>query len=102
MAIEVMIKRTIKPGPQARQVVPLILRLRALATYQPGYISGETLSNIEQPQECIVISRWETVEDWHRWLSSSDRSEIQQKIEDLTGEKTEYSIFAPMVAPREP
>jgi len=40
MSIEVMVKRKIKQGPQARKVVPLILQLRTLATYQPGYISG--------------------------------------------------------------
>ena len=52
MSVEVMIKRTIKQGPQARTVVPLILQLRALATYQPGYISGRTLFNVENPQDC--------------------------------------------------
>ena len=51
MAIDVMIKRKVKPGLQARELVPLILHLRALATYQPGYISGTTLSNLEHPDE---------------------------------------------------
>ena len=36
MSIEVMIKRKIKQGPQAKKLVPLILQLRALATYQAG------------------------------------------------------------------
>jgi antibiotic biosynthesis monooxygenase (ABM) superfamily enzyme len=45
MAIDVMIKRRVKPGRQAKELVPLILHLRALATYQPGYISGTTLCN---------------------------------------------------------
>ena len=36
MAIEVLIKRKIEQGAQARKVVPLILQLRALATFQPG------------------------------------------------------------------
>ena len=51
MAIDVMIKRQVKQGRQAQELVPLILHLRALATYQPGYISGTTLSNIDQPEE---------------------------------------------------
>jgi hypothetical protein len=51
MAIDVMIKRRVKPGRQARELVPLILHLRALATYQPGGsrlttgTDGETASN---------------------------------------------------------
>jgi heme-degrading monooxygenase HmoA len=100
MAIEVLIKRKIEQGPQARKVVPLILQLRALATFQPGYISGETFFNVDNPEDCLVVSRWETREDWERWLHSEERSEIQKKIEDFTQEQTEYVVYAPMV-PRE-
>ncbi len=100
MAIEVFIKRNIKQGPQARKVVPLILQLRALATFQPGYISGETFFNLDNPEDCLVVSRWEAREDWERWLHSEERAEIQQKIEDMTQEQTGYTIYAPMV-PRE-
>jgi heme-degrading monooxygenase HmoA len=98
MAIDVMIKRRVKPGRQAKELVPLILHLRALATYQVGYISGTTLSNLEYPDECLVVSRWESIDDWNRWRQSRQRTAIEQKIEMLTGEKTEYNIYAPMVA----
>ena len=97
MSIEVMIKRNIKQGPQAKKLVPLILQLRALATYQPGYISGRTLYNMENPEDCLVVSEWQTLEDWHVWQKSRKRSEIQEKIDALTGEPTDYSIYAPMV-----
>ena len=100
MAIEVFIKRKIEQGAQARKVVPLILQLRALATFQPGYISGETFFNLDNPEDCLVVSRWEKREDWERWLHSEERSEIQKKIEELTQEQTEYTVYAPMV-PRE-
>ena len=98
MAIDVMIKRRVRQGRQAKELVPLILHLRALVTYQPGYISGTTLSNLERPDECLVVSRWESVDDWNRWRQSKQRSAIEQKIETLTGEKTEYNIYAPMLA----
>jgi heme-degrading monooxygenase HmoA len=98
MAIEVFIKRRVKQGPQARKVVPLILRLRALATFQPGYLSGETLCNLDNPEDCLVVSRWESREYWEAWLNSKERSEIQKKIEQITGDKTKYTIYAPMVA----
>jgi antibiotic biosynthesis monooxygenase (ABM) superfamily enzyme len=97
MAIEVIIKRKVKAGHQAKLLVPLILKLRAMALNQPGYISGETLSNIENPEECLVIGRWESVEDWNRWLNSNDRDEINKRIESLIGEQTEYRVYSPMV-----
>jgi len=99
MSIEVMIKRKIKQGPQARKVVPLILQLRTLATYQPGYISGRTLYNVEKPEDCLVISEWQTLEDWHKWMKSKERDAIQVKIEAEIGEPTKHSVYAPMVAP---
>lgn len=97
MAVDVFIKRKIQQGSQARKVVPLILQLRSLATFQPGYISGETLCNADNPEDCLVVSRWESREYWETWQSSSKRTEIQNKIEQLTGEKTEYTIYVPMV-----
>jgi heme-degrading monooxygenase HmoA len=98
MSIEVMIKRRIKQGPQARTVVPLILQLRTLATYQPGYISGRTLFNVENPEDCLVVSEWQTMEDWYEWMKNKERDAIQAKIDAETGEPTEYSVYAHIVA----
>ena len=98
MSIEVMIKRKIKQGPQARTVVPLILQLRSLATYQPGYISGRTLFNVENPEDCLVISEWQTMEDWYEWMKNKERVAIQAKIDAETGEPTGYSVYTSMVA----
>ena len=91
MSIEVMIKRKIKQGPQARTVVPLILQLRTLATYEPGYISGRTLYNVENPEDCLVVSEWQTLEDWYHWMKNKERDAIQTKIEAEIGESTKYS-----------
>jgi heme-degrading monooxygenase HmoA len=100
MSIEVMIKRKIKQGPQARKVVPLILQLRALATYQPGYIAGRTLFNVENPEDCLVVSEWQTLEDRNNWMKNKKRDAIQTTIDAEIGEATEYSVYAPMVAPK--
>ena len=97
MPVSVMIKRKVKQGEQARKLIPILLQLRALATYQPGYISGETLRNIEHPEECLVISHWETLADWKNWLQSKDREAINNRIEALAEERTEYNIYEIMV-----
>jgi len=98
VSIEVMIKRKVQQGPLARRLVPLILQLRTLATYQPGYISGKTLYNVENPEDCLVVSEWQSLAHWHDWMKSEKRAEIQSKIDELTGEQTQYGIYAPMVA----
>ncbi len=96
MAIQVVIKRDVKQGRQAKELVPLILQMRASAMYQPGYISGETWCDMEHPGECIVISKWESIEDWNKWVRNQTRMMIDQKIETLTGEKSEYRIYSSM------
>ena len=96
MAFQVIIKRNVKQGRQAKELVPLILQMRASAIYQPGYISGETLCDIEHPGDCIVISKWETIEDWNKWVQNQTRVMIDQKIETLTGKKLEYHIYSSM------
>lgn len=93
MAIEVFIKREVQQGAEARKLMPLILQLRALATVQPGYISGRTLGEVGDTGKLLVISAWQSIEDWKRWSNSRERKEIDQKIESLSGQKAEYTIY---------
>ena len=98
MAVEVLIKRKINQGGHAKKMVPLILQIRALALHQPGYISGKTLCDLENPGDCLVISIWETVDDWNRWKQNKERARIESEIEIFTGEETLYKTYAPMTA----
>lgn len=95
MAIEVFIKRRVKQGDHAKKLVPLILQMRAMELHQPGYISGETLCDLENPGDCLVINKWETDDDWNRWKQNKERTHLESKIEALTGE-THYNIYAAM------
>jgi len=92
MAIKIIIARKVDKGKEA-ELLPLLIQMRALATAQPGYISGETLRNVENPEDYLVISTWQSVDNWNAWLSSLQRAEIQEKIDTLLGQKTEYSIY---------
>ncbi len=92
MAVKVFIKRTV-PIEKARQMIPLFRRMRASATNQPGYITGETLKSLDSPEQFMVVSTWESSEDWKNWLKSDDRRKIQEQIDLLLGGKTEYEIY---------
>ena len=98
MAVKVIIKRRVKQGHQAKELVPLILQMRSLANNQPGYISGETLCDLENPGDCMVISRWETEGDWKRWRDSKERAKIDERIKSLTGEITKYNTYTSMTS----
>ena len=98
MAIEVFIRRKFVKE-KADELAPLIVKLRSLATMQPGYITGETLKCIDPPGETdfLVISTWQSVDDWKKWLHSKERAALQEKIDTITAEKTEYRIYEPLV-----
>ena len=98
MAIQVLIRRRfIKEKAEA--LAPMIVRLRSLALAQPGYISGETLKCIDPAgeDEYLVRSTWQSVEDWKTWLHSNERNAIQSEVDTITGEKTEYRVYEPLV-----
>ena len=58
-----------------------------------GYISGETLQSVDSPGEIVVISTWQTVDDWQRWVNHKERLKIQDQIDMLLGKKTEYKVY---------
>ncbi len=92
MAVKVLIKRKVTED-KAREMIPLFKQMRVQANNQPGYISGETMRSLDNPDEFLVISTWASSEDWKNWVNSAGRKEVQDKIDALLGGKTEYEIF---------
>ena len=93
--IKVLIKRRFKKDKE-EEVSSLLRKFRGRAMHQPGYISGETLRSLDDPEDYMVVSKWETVDDWQKWLQSKERRELQGKVDSLIGEKTFYEIFEPV------
>jgi len=95
MPIQVIIKRKWETDkPEA--LFPLLTELRSLAEKQPGYISGETLRSLDDPDKYLVFSKWETVDDWKNWLQSKERRDLQGEVDSLIGERTFYELFEPV------
>jgi len=92
MAVKILITRSI--GQEVAPVVrPLIVELRAHAKKQPGYISGETLKCIDRPGEYLVISTWQSLDEWNRWLNSQERKIIEDKVDSITGKASKYTTY---------
>jgi heme-degrading monooxygenase HmoA len=92
MAVQVIIKRKlIIENPE--EIFPLLAELRSRAKQQQGYIDSATLKNIDEPEEYMVISIWETADDWKSWYQSKERRDIQGRVDSLIGERTQYSVY---------
>jgi heme-degrading monooxygenase HmoA len=92
MAVKIIIKRIV-PQNKKEALKPLLQKLRNLAMQQPGYISGETFKRIDRPGESLVVSTWQSMEDWRIWVMSDERRGTQEKIDHLLGEKTAYEVY---------
>ena len=92
MAVKIIIKRRVQTDKEA-DLLPLLNKLRSSAVTESGYISGETMRSVDDPEEYLVISTWKSLDSWREWESSEQRRKIQEKIDGLLKEKTEYSIY---------
>jgi heme-degrading monooxygenase HmoA len=92
MPVKVIIKRKWKIE-QPEELLPLLSELRSQAQKQAGYISGETLRSLDDPGDFMVISEWETSDDWNKWSQSKERRDIQHKVDSLIGERSFYEIY---------
>ena len=92
MAIRVIIERKVKEGQQV-EMMKILRDLRSLALYQKGYISGETLRDRDDPSRYIVISSWESVDDWETWQNHAERAKVLKKLEKYLVSPEKSSVF---------
>jgi len=90
--IRVHIKRKV-PQDKEKELKSLVNQLRAVTMGQQGYIAGETLKRVDKPGESLIVSKWQSVDVWNRWLQSKERAEIQDRIDQLLGQETQYEIY---------
>jgi heme oxygenase (mycobilin-producing) len=92
MVVKVILLRRV-PAEVADELKPMLMELRALALAQPGYISGETLMNADDPEEYLVISTWADIQYWNTWLNNPERMMVQRAIDTLLGRETLYQVY---------
>ncbi|MCD4744373.1 MAG: antibiotic biosynthesis monooxygenase [Desulfobacteraceae bacterium] len=93
MSVTIFIKRSLKNKTITNKLAPLLVKLRSIATIQPGFITSQTFSNIVSKNEYLIISTWNSLEEWNAWMNSEERMAIQHQVDDLLGEKTIYQYY---------
>ena len=67
--------------------------LRHEAIKKPGYISGETLRDVDDPNHYIVISSWQSRRDWETWYKSEERSRADEQFRAVLTEPEKITVF---------
>ena len=92
MTIKISIKRKFK-NASAKNVSEVIYEFRQLAIKEKGYISSESLYGCKDPNLIVVLSMWEKMEDWERYVNSSARKEAEKKYSELFEKPTEFEAY---------
>lgn len=92
MIAKIIIKRYFKKD-NTPQILPLLTKIRSIAMNQPGYISGETLMQIDYPESLAVICSWQSMEDWLAWKNSNERKQYEAMLEIYQNGPTNYEEY---------
>jgi quinol monooxygenase YgiN len=92
MLVKVFIKRHFKEG-KTKEINALLNEFRAGAMNRPGYVSGETLLDPENPNKVLVIGTWQNMESWQSWKENSARKKFEAMLEIYQHGSTEYEAY---------
>jgi heme-degrading monooxygenase HmoA len=92
MSVKILIRRKFKKEA-LKNASAMLIKARTNAMGNQGYISTETLVNYDDPQSVIILSMWQSKDDWDRYRDSDTRKEHEDKYADMFEGSTEYEIL---------
>jgi heme-degrading monooxygenase HmoA len=92
MVVKVIIERQIQDG-KTRDVYALLNKFRSDAMNQPGYISGETLMDYDDPHKILVIGTWASMENWLSWRENRERATNEKLLEKWLTQPTKIKTY---------
>jgi heme-degrading monooxygenase HmoA len=92
MVAKIFIKRRFAKE-NTPQILSLLNKIRSIAMNQPGYISGETLMQLDYPENMAVICTWQRMEDWTVWKNSEERKTYESMLEIYQTRPTQYEEY---------
>ena len=91
MSVRIIIDRKVKKGKEM-DFAKLLRELRSKAIFSEGYISGEMLRDLNDSQNYIAISAWQSVAAWEKYEKVPETSKIHARIEKLMDRHTKVKI----------
>lgn len=92
MSIKIVVTRHY-PKEIESIVLPLLKELFDQITLHGGFLFGETLINMDNPDEHLIISTWNSMEEWRRYNDCARVTDIRSKIDLAIGETTQRRVF---------
>ena len=93
MAVKILIKRKIKNG-NMQAASRLLINNRSEVMKQPGYISSETMRSLDDPNQIVVVSMWQSRDAWEKWKNSEIRMANETEFKDYLLGQTGYEHYS--------
>ena len=78
---------------QGADMESILVRLRADAMQYPGFVSAENLISRRDSAVVLVISTWNTAEDWKEWEQSKARVGLLKEAQAILEDETKATIY---------
>jgi len=66
---------------------------RAASIRHPGHISAETLVDAQDPCHILVISSWQSLDEWEHFKSSEARVSVHKQMEPFLVEPPKFHTY---------
>jgi antibiotic biosynthesis monooxygenase (ABM) superfamily enzyme len=90
--IKVIIERKIAPGLDLNYQAAIKATLKDVLD-APGYISSESLSDINRPKHKMLITKWTSVKAWEDWHKSEQRNSVVSAISLVLEEPEKITLY---------
>jgi heme oxygenase (mycobilin-producing) len=92
MAVKIVISRNYSKD-NLPILNPLLSQLATLAEKQDGYISGEYLQSDDDEERHLIISTWNSLEDWEEYCGLESVKRLHLLIDSYLGTATSHSLY---------
>lgn len=80
--VRVLIERRVRKG-KGTEYERMQRELRFQALREHGYLTGETLRDLDDPEHYVVISTWRSRSDWTGWATCAARQNVLERLAPL-------------------
>ncbi len=92
MPVKILIKHKFKDG-NMQAASRFLINTRTGAMKQPGYIASENLRSLDDKDQVVVVSMWETIEAWEAWKNSEERKVCVDEFKDYCVGEAQYEHY---------
>jgi len=76
-----------------KDLEPVLMKLRSHAMQYPGFIGAENLVSEEDLSVVIMITTWETIENWKTWADSKVTKDLLQQAKAVVTGGARLTVY---------